>query len=90
MQCFNGNSSHDIFESLKAQLKAKIAELKTEELDSTDRDAWIDYWENEYYCPLVTIYPNNAELDLNQQTVQPTTVGIKLPGMNRSTLMLRE
>ena len=70
MQCFNGNSSHDIFESLKAQLKAKIAELKTEELDSTDRDAWIDYWENEYYCPLVTIYPNNAELDLNQQTVQ--------------------
>lgn len=47
-----------------------ISELKAEELDSTDRDAWVDYWENEYYCPPVELYPNNAEVSLDQQPVQ--------------------
>lgn len=70
MQCFNGNSSYNIFEGLKARLKDDISQLKAEELDSTDRDEWIDYWENEYFCPPVKLYPDNAELGLNQQTAQ--------------------
>ena len=70
MQCFNGNSSYSIFESLKARLKDDISKLKAEELDSTDRDEWIDYWENEYFCPPVVLYPDHAELSLSQQTVQ--------------------
>ncbi|MBB3171019.1 hypothetical protein [Parvibacter caecicola] len=70
MECFNGNSSYSIFENLKARLKEDISELKAEELDSTDRDAWVDYWENEYYCPPVELYPDNAELGLTQQSVQ--------------------
>ena len=70
MQCFNGNSSYSIFESLKARLKDDISKLKADDLDSTDRDEWVDYWENEYFCPPVVLYPDYAELDLNQQTVQ--------------------
>lgn len=70
MQCFSGNSSFDIFEGLKARLKDEISRLTADELDSTDRDAWTDYWENEYYCPPVELYPDNAVLDLSQQKVQ--------------------
>lgn len=70
MQCFNGNDSYSIFEGLKKRLKDDISKLKAEDLDSTDRDEWIDYWENEYFCPPVVLYPDHAELDLNQQTVQ--------------------
>lgn len=56
MQCFNGNSSYSIFESLKTRLKDDISKLKAEELDSTDRDEWVDYWENEYFCPPVVLW----------------------------------
>lgn len=59
MQRFNGNDSRNIFESLKRQLNESIAELKPEELDSTDRNEWIDYWINGN--PLKLLAYNNDE-----------------------------
>lgn len=59
MQCFNGNDSRNIFESLKHQLKENIAGLGPEELDSTDRNEWIDYWVNGN--PLKLLAHNNDE-----------------------------
>lgn len=70
MQCFSGNDSRNIFENLKHQLKERIAELGPEELDSTDRNEWIDYWINQYEVDPVVIYPDNAELNLNEQPVE--------------------
>lgn len=70
MQCFSGNDSCNIFENLKHQLKERIAELGPEELDSTDRNEWIDYWINQFEVDSVVIYPDNAELNLNEQPVE--------------------
>ena len=70
MKCFNGNDSYSIFEGLKHKLKESIRKLSADELDKTDRDEWLDYWIGQYEVELVTIYPETAEIDVSEKTVQ--------------------
>ena len=70
MKCFNGNDSYSIFEGLKHKLKESIRKLSADELDKTNRDEWLDYWIGQYEVELVTIYPETAEIDVSEKTVQ--------------------
>ena len=51
-------------------MKKKIAELSAKEMDSTDRDAWVDYFCSEYEIDLVVMYPESKDIDISEKTVQ--------------------
>ena len=70
MQCFSGAHTFEAFPAHLNKMKAKVAGLSANEMDSTDRDAWVDY-----YCALfeidpIVIYPECKEIDIEEKTLQ--------------------
>ena len=51
-------------------MKAKIAGLSANEMDSTDRDAWIDYYCAQYELDPIVIYQECKENDIEEKTLQ--------------------
>ena len=70
MNCFNGAYAFQAFPAHLKAMKKKIAELSAKEMDSTDRDAWVDYFCSEYEIDLVVMYPESKDIDISEKTVQ--------------------
>lgn len=70
MNCFNGAYTFQAFPAHLEAMKKKIAGLSAKEMDSTDRDAWVDYFCSEYEIDLVVMYPDSKQIDVEEKTVQ--------------------
>ena len=70
MNCFDGNLASIAFEMHLDSIKASISKLQAQEMDRTDRDAWVDYYCSECEVDTVEIFPNSMEIDINEETLQ--------------------
>ena len=70
MQCFNGAHTSRAFPAHLESMKKKVAELSAQEMDKTDRDAWIDYFFAEFQIDPVVMYTEAKENDIEEKTVQ--------------------
>ncbi len=70
MQCFNGAHTSRAFPAHLESMKKKVAELSAQEMDKTDRDAWIDYFFAEFQIDPVVMYIGEKENDIEEKTVR--------------------
>lgn len=70
MNCFDDNLASIAFEMHLDSIKASISKLQAQEMDRTDRDAWVDYYCSECEVDTVEIFPNSMEIDINEVTLQ--------------------
>lgn len=70
MNCFSGAYAFQAFPAHLKAIKKKISKLSAKEMDSTDRDAWVDYFCTECEIDLVVMYPESKDIDIAEKTVQ--------------------
>lgn len=70
MQCFNGANTFQAFPAHLEQMKKKVAALSAQEMDKTDREAWIDYFYAEFQIEPIVMYLESKDIDIREQTVQ--------------------
>lgn len=80
MNCFSGAYAFQVFPAHLNTMKKKIAELSAKEMDSTDRDAWVDYYCSEYEIDLVVMYPESKDIDIFEKTVQENNTWYQISG----------
>lgn len=70
MNCFSDAYASQAFSAHLEATKKKISGLSAKEMDSTDRDAWVDYFCSECEIDPVVMYPDLKEIDIEEKVVQ--------------------
>ena len=70
MQCFNGAHTFQAFPSHLKRMKEKVSGLSAQEMDNTDREAWIDYYCAEFQIDPIVMYPESKTVDIEEKVVQ--------------------
>ena len=70
MQCFNGAHTFQAFPAHLKRMKEKVSGLSAQEMDKTDREAWIDYYCAEFQIDPIVMYPESKTVDIEEKVVQ--------------------
>lgn len=81
MHCFNGAHTFQAFPAHLEQMKKKVAALSAQEMDKTDREAWIDYFCAEFQIEPIVMYPESKDIDIREQAVQEHNTWFYVGGM---------
>lgn len=70
MYCFNGSLTADVFAVRGREMRDDIATLSAQQMDGTDKEAWVDYFVAKYQIDLLTLHPEAKELDIAEEKIQ--------------------
>ena len=57
-------------------MKEKVSGLSAQEMDKTDREAWIDYYCAEFQIDPIVMYPESKTVDIEEKSSRSTTRGL--------------
>ncbi len=61
-------------------MKEKVSGLSAQEMDKTDREAWIDYYCAEFQIDPIVMYPESKTVDIEEKIVQEYKRGLRSAG----------